>query len=140
MREQLEILIKMNARAVIESPEHYLKLLRLYSNLFLNGKQPNWCSRCAYTYYEELKKHGYERIKFYEMKTCKLNPDKIYHVRVGNAIMTYSDANMDDKTALELIEKGAIKESEFIVLPQKTSNEPQNIEEIKPVKQRKPRK
>lgn len=117
MREQLEILSKMDARAVMESPEHYLKMLKLYSILFLNGKQPSSCGQCAYKYFEELKTTGLERINFYEMKTCKLNPNKIYHVRVGNAIITYSDANMDDQTALELIQKGAIKESEFIKLP-----------------------
>lgn len=117
MLDRLNKLLSISAQEVISSPEHYLELLKLYSILFLAGKQPSICSKCAYNYYNELRLKGIERIKFIEMNKCKLQPNKIFHVRVGNAIITYSEKNMDDKTALRLLKEGKLKETDFLVLP-----------------------
>lgn len=119
MLDRLNKIINTPAQEVMQSPELYLELLKLYSILFLAGKQPSACEKCAYNYYNELKKKGIYRIKFIEMNKCKLQPNKIFHVRVGKAIITYSDKNMDDKTALRLLKEGKLKESDFVVLPEK---------------------
>lgn len=118
MLDRLDNIISINAQEVMKSPELYLELLKLYSILFLSGKQPSSCGKCAYNYYNELKKKGVERIKFIEMNKCKLQPNKIFHVRVSKALISYSDANMDDKTALRLLREGKLKESDFVVLPE----------------------
>lgn len=133
MVERVEKLININAREVMKSPELYLELLKLYSILFLNGRQPSDCGKCAYNYFNKLKTSGIKKALFMEHKTCKLT-NKIFNVRVGNAIITYSDANVNDIIARRLLMDGKLKESDFITLP-----EPIVVEKTYTKKTRKPR-
>jgi len=140
MREQLENILKHSGAEVIASPDLTMSLFKVYSALFLAGKAPNFCSKCAYDYYNELKQRGYERLKFIEMKTCKLVENKIFNVRVNNAIITYTDANMSDEIAIKLLNEKKLEESDFIKLPVKLVEFVEELNEIsEPKSERKKR-
>lgn len=108
---------------IYTTPHLLLILLRTYSEIYLNGKAPGTCEKCFKNYYDKLM-----QTKLI-MTTCKLQPNKIFHVRVGNAILTYSNSNITDEVARRLLNEGSLKEHDFVELPVKLEPPTEKIEQ-----------
>jgi len=120
----------------IVSSDLSVDLLWAYSQLFMNGKQPNWCSRCMRNYYAEICKNGLEmadKLIEAQNRTCKpnWNGNKYIH-RAGRH---YSNIYINDKEAIDLINRKFINESDFDVLPEEYVKEPTPVGFIPEIKQ-----
>jgi hypothetical protein len=120
MRDELNKIINSDFSTIERDGDLSLLLLMLYSKLFLNGKQPPACASCMREMHRKLKNKGIKLLEIMENKTCVLK-DGIHGVRAGKGIMHYSNNNITDEIAIELLENGQLKESHFEVLPQKKS-------------------
>lgn len=112
-----EILSK-DVKEVINSPLS-IKLLKIYSALYLGGGQPRWCEKSQTSYYNQIAIDGIKKAS--EMnkeiieRTCELKSDiQIYVSSLGMHIM---NSNITDKIAIEGLKKGYLKESNFVKLP-----------------------
>jgi len=128
-----------------------LSLLKVYSILYLYGKQPNWCEKCLTDYYNKLKKDGMERAKKLDEKIVKIKKGAIKGLTYYPDLRKHiSGENITDSDAKFLLKKGWLKETDFEVLPlgytekkiepkvvEKESNEPQNNIEPKQVEPKK---
>jgi len=139
MLKDYQLIISKEVQEVLKSPELYLKLLKLYSVLFLNGKSPSTCEKCAINYYNEIKTKGLKKIQIMENRTCKLKEGSIYNVRVGNAIITYTNANITDEIAIRLLASKQLKESNFVKLPVIPAEKTEEEKPKKVVKKRTPK-
>lgn len=150
MLKDVEILISKSVGEVLKSPDLTLKLLRVYSKLYLHGAAPGYCERSIRLYHEKLKSDGMfkanENLKIAQ-RTCLPNwkGNRYY-----TAIHTHVSAdNLTDEEAIKLLEAGILKSSDFEKLPEgygakKKTPEPE-IEPVKeivkePVKAAKPKK
>ena len=129
MQNDIEEILSKDVKEVINSPLS-IKLLKIYSVLYLGGSQPRWCAKSQTNYYNQIAIDGLQ--KFNSMKdiierTCKLKPDMmIYSSQLATHI---TDANITDWIACEGLTKGFLKESQFLVLPDCWVNK--NIEQPK---------
>jgi hypothetical protein len=116
--KDLEEILSKTVEEVIASPLS-LKLLNLYSKLYLNGEQPRWCESCQRDYYNQLKCEGYLKIKLMEeieKRTCipAWNGLKYIH----KAGRHYNHELITDVEAIDLLERGFLSESDFIKMPE----------------------
>jgi len=105
-----------------------LKLIKIYSILYLNGNQSSYCSKCLKKYYTELQINGQNKMKdLQEIQNRTLIPNwnglKYIH-SLGKHI---NSETITDKEAIEYLTKGNLTESMFKKLPT------QSTEEIKKV-------
>jgi hypothetical protein len=114
MRDKVNILIKSDINTILKDKELSLLLLKTYSVLYLSGKQPNFCEKCMHGYYIKIVNNGIKQIEFMESKTCKLKPGVFFVAKQG---MHYSDANVNDEKAIQLLNLGYLKETHFETLP-----------------------
>lgn len=115
--EQYNELIQYNADQIIKSALS-LKLLNLYSILYLNGYQPRWCESCQRDYFIELQKTGLKKIELmqeYESRTLIPNWTELKYIRVEN--QHFNSLYITDKQAFELLKHGLLTEKDFIKLP-----------------------
>lgn len=145
MVSEVKELISMDVEAIISSPTS-LKLLNCYSKLYLNGDQPRGCAASQRNYYRELcltgitKAMDYEKIK---NRTCKpaWNGLMFIHAEARH----YNNEYITDEQAITLLERGHLKEKDFIKLPDGyLKNEPieksEQVSEVeKPKRGRKPK-
>ena len=118
MRKQLDILIATPFNIIRSNGELSIMLMRVYSTLYLGGKSPNFCESCQRKYHEEIVKTGIMTNKLYEeVKTRTCKPKRcgiVYHSLLNDHI------NFDlltDARAIELINKGILKENDFETMP-----------------------
>ena len=118
MRKQLDILIATPFNVIRSNGELSIMLMRVYSTLYLGGKSPNFCESCQRKYHEEIVKTGIMTNKLYEeVKTRTCKPKRggiVYHSLLNDHI------NFDlltDARAIELINKGILKENDFETMP-----------------------
>lgn len=114
MRSDIEKLINRDISEILNDSELSLLLLKTYSKLFLNGSQPNLCSKCMRDYHQKLIKFGLDKFTAMDKRTCKLKSHIVYIPKIG---MQYSNDNITDEIALNLLAMGYVKESHFEVLP-----------------------
>ena len=141
MLKDVEILISKSVGEVLKSPDLTLKLLRVYSKLYLHGAAPGYCERSIRMYHEKLKSDGMfkvnENLKVAQ-RTClpKWKGNRYY-----TAIHTHVSAeNLTDEEAVKLLEAGILKSSDFEKLPEgygakKKATEPEPKIEAEPVKE-----
>ena len=116
-KSDIDEVLQKEVKEVISSPLS-LKLLNIYSILYLGGSQPRWCERSQTSYYNQIASTGYQKLN--EMKeilnrTCELKPDMLIYV--SSLAMHITSANITDWIACEGLTKGFLKESQFIKLP-----------------------
>ena len=118
MLDKINILIATPFNVIRASGELSIMLMRVYSTLYLGGKSPNFCESCQRKYHEEIVKTGIMTNELYEavkIRTCKPKRGGIvYHSLLNDHI------NFDlltDIRAIELINKGILKESDFETMP-----------------------
>ena len=146
MIAELKELLNKDIRDIISSPDS-LKLLKFYSILYLSGAQPRTCEKSQREYYSQLQKDGIMKAEQYEeinARTCKPKWNGLKFIPSQGR--HFSDKFITDIQATDLLQKGILKESDFIELP-KLYVEEKEIEEqilkeqseIVEPKQRKPR-
>lgn len=117
MRDQLNKLLEKPFSDVKNDSEKVLILLSLYSRLFMDGKQPSTCVKCMADYYIKLSNEGFARIekmKIMENQKCKLKPGLVF---VKEEAKHFSNDNITDKKALQLLNSGRLKPQHFEILP-----------------------
>lgn len=115
MVEKYDELMGESVETILKSPRLTLNLLRLASTCLLSGGQPRGCEKSIRSYYTKLKYEAMrKKIVGLSEKTCKMKPGVFF---VAKAQKHYSDANMDDATALDFLAKGWLKPDMFIKLP-----------------------
>lgn len=96
-----------------------LRLLDIYSKLYLNGSQPKYCKASQLSYYNRLLVDGINKAIIMDdvlKKTHKT--DKVGLMYVGKPFCKHYDlANMTDKDATNLLQSGWLKEKDFSKLP-----------------------
>jgi len=115
--ELVEEILSYDVGEVIASPLS-LKLISVYSQLYLNGRQPRWCGECQKKYYYQLKKDGMKKAEHAEKaknRTCqpawnglKFIPQLAKH---------FNSALITDDEAIKLLNEGHLQESNFVKLP-----------------------
>ena len=109
--------LEVLARGKEEVLTNPMELLIIYSTLYLNGGQPNWCKKSIERYYEELKLTGLKKAKVMESKvnrTCKPKWKGLRYIW-GDF---YSDETITDEQAIKLLKSKGLQELEFEVLPE----------------------
>jgi len=102
--------------AEIKSTPLSLELLKVYSILYLNGRQPSSCEASLYRYYQQLIRNGTEKAQNMQEKTNKCNKKGLIYV--GRPLFKDFDLqNLSDKDANSLIKLGILKKSDFKVMP-----------------------
>lgn len=115
MVEQIKILIKASFDDINKSPELALSLIRIYATLFTGGKDPGaGCSICMQKFHKEIIQNGLKKYEDMKNKTCIMKPGIVW---VNGESKHFSDNNITDEKALELLEKGWLQEKHFLVLP-----------------------
>lgn len=137
MLEDIKLLLSMGVEEIISS-RHSLTLLKLYSDLYLNGKAPRTCANSQRAYYIRIKRD-------YEMKKDELKQTHVLkfkgrryipgifkdgvlvagHLHINSEFLTDADA-------LKYLKLGVLKQSDFVKLPEgaKESKKEQTISEL----------
>lgn len=117
MVAKYEELMGESVEVILKSPRLTLNLLKLASTCLLAGGQPRGCAKAIRGYYAKLKTETMrKKIVGLSTKTCRMKPGIFF---VAKAQKHYSDANMDDATALDFLAKGYLKPDMFLKLPDK---------------------
>ena len=135
MLDEIELILSKTAKEVINTPLS-LKLLKIYSILYLGGGQPRWCERSQTNYYNQLKINGLKKYKEMEntgalTKTCQLRGDIMIYVSAWAMHVTHT--NITDQLACEGLTKGYLKETQFVKLPENWLNRNEEKQEPKKV-------
>lgn len=139
MKETINSILENSVETVLKDGVLTMNLLRVYSTLYLaKNEQPRTCASAIREYYGLIKKEGIMKVDLNEQiknRTCKpkWNGNK-YIMGTGEFI---SSLYITDEKAKDLLAKGKLKESDFLVLP-KINGEVETIEtENKPKKGKK---
>jgi hypothetical protein len=118
MITEVRTILSNEVGVVLKSPDLLLMLLRVYSALYLNGEAPRACEKCQRGYYEQLRIDGIMKAELQEKiiaRTCvPAWAGRMYSTKVFEFLIP---ALMYDEKAIELLKCGALKESDFKVLP-----------------------
>ena len=117
MVSEVRELINKEFEEIINSSDS-LKLLKYYSLLYMNGAQPRTCTKSQREYYTKLKIDGIMKAELYEeikARTCKPKWKGLKFIPSQGR--HFSNEFITDKQATSLLEKGVLKESDFIKLP-----------------------
>jgi len=116
----LKELLTKDIQDIIKSPELSMFLIKTYSDLYLNGAQPRTCAKSQENYLKELKINGMEKVNRKNIPSFQGVKFVNSIVKDGKTITMHqhiSSNNLTDKKAIELLTSGALKESDFKVLP-----------------------
>lgn len=119
MLAEVRKILSNDIQVVIKSPELSLSLLKLASELLLNGARPRICEASQRNYYQLLKTKGMAKAEILEKvskRTCKPAwvGRKYSPIAMANLFPEY----LHDENAIEYLKTGALKESDFEVLPE----------------------
>ena len=118
MVEQLKEILSNDVEVVIMSPQLSLSLLKCASVILLNGGQPRACARSQRDYYNKLKKEGMAKAEMIEKAKNRTCEPSFKGIRYSKVVMAHiSSELLNDELAIEYLQKGALKESDFKVLP-----------------------
>lgn len=93
-----------------------LKLLKLYSILYLGGKAPKTCAKAQRQYYQQLITDGEMKAKNYKERTCVPNwKGLMYSPKMGGHL---SPEYITDEQANHALAIGALTEKNFTKLPE----------------------
>ena len=117
MISEIQEILSKDVKEVISSPLS-LKLLKIYSTLYLGGAQPRWCEKSQTSYYNQLAVNGLQKAKTMSEileRTCQIKEDSC--VFITDLQQHITNGNITDWIACEGLTKGWFKESLFIKLP-----------------------
>jgi hypothetical protein len=116
----LKELLTKDIQDIIKSPELSTFLLRTYSELYLNRRPPRFCAKSQTKYFNELKINGMEKAKRINVPNftgLKYIPTIVVDGKMVTIHQHISPEHLTDAKATELLKSGALKESDFKVLP-----------------------
>jgi hypothetical protein len=126
LSQDLELIINTGFEDIINS-SLVLKLLNVYSILFLNGKNPGGCTTCHRDMYRKLQLEGKQTLNLYSQVMERTNKPKWKGVKyLPQTANHYNSDTLTDAQALDLLEKKFLKETDFEVLPVKYWENNQN--------------
>ena len=109
---------------ILNDPVNIMLLLRTYSELFLNGKQPGNCNSCIRKYYNQIILKGEKMANIKKDQTFVMSFEGVKFVpavkKNGKLIMIHKHINpkfVTDKEAIKMLELGALSGKDFKVLP-----------------------
>jgi hypothetical protein len=146
LREDLKLILSKTFEEVAKSQDVLLKMLYLYSTLYLSGQPAAWCEYCQHDYYTTLKKEGMEKIAELEeiqKRTCIPAWTGLKYIHKSGR--HFNNELITDVQAIDLLERGFLSETDFIKIPEGFNPEDAKIvqeiiEEEKVKVPRKPRK
>lgn len=126
----IELICSKEVEEVLNS-SLLLKLLNVYSILYLNGGQPNTCSKCHRDYYAQIKSNGLTKLQSMSenlKKTCELVSKDIIYIQPLHAHI--SNISLTDELAIRCLENKWLRENDFEKLPEgyKTKSHPDVLE------------
>jgi hypothetical protein len=140
LNQDLELIINTRIEDILNSVL-VLKLLNVYSILFLNGKDPGNCSKCHRDIYRKLQNEGKKQLILYSQVMERTNKPKWKGVKyLPQTASHYNSDTITDAQALDLLERKFLKESDFETLPLKYWENNQNPPTIEPTEENKPKK
>lgn len=116
---------------VIDSPL-ILKLLSVYSKLYLNGAQAKLCESCHRKYYNELQKTGIMKAQEFEAvktRTCKPKWRGLKYI--NKLAKHFNNDLITDETAIKLLNEGHLNENDFVKLPDGYGAKPNPVAKTK---------
>jgi len=118
MIEEVKTLIGSDIESILKDGTLSLSLLKCYSKIYLNGSQPRTCSKAMRGYHNKLKKDGMNKAQILQKvseRTCELvNKGLRYIPSIQTHIV---DSMLYDEKAIQLLESGALRQSDFTKLP-----------------------
>lgn len=117
LKEEVNEILKYDIREIIASPL-IVKLLSLYSKLYLNGGQPSSCEKCIKKYYQEIIQNGIKKAEIMEeikKRTCVPNWNGLMYIQ--KAARHFNDKLITDEQAINFLERGILEEKNFKTLP-----------------------
>lgn len=117
MLNDIQEILSKDVKEVINSPLS-IKLLKIYSTIYLGGAQPRWCAKSQTSYYNQIAIDGIKKLNAMKdilNRTCELKPDMM--IFSSQLAIHITNANITDRIACEGLTKGFLKESQFIKLP-----------------------
>lgn len=150
----------------INDPALLLPMLKVYSFIFLNGKQPSGCGKVQTSYWNDLFiRNDYTKlIDMINKAVNRTNVPAWKNIKFFSKLGKHVNANLlTDEDAIKYLEAGYLSKEDFIKLPEikddkfikqeeeiapaspevplaSTEEDTETIEEAKPKKERKPRK
>lgn len=123
MPQNVAEILSHDFNEVIANGDLVIKLMRSYSNIYLNGKPCGSCVRSLNKYYTQLKLDGIKKKEIMIKnlsKTCMLKSKGLVSFRnkKSNMIEHVSNETITDEYAIDLIESGSISKEKFSVLPE----------------------
>jgi hypothetical protein len=118
LKHRIDELAKHPAEQVIKTPALLLELLRLYSEIFLNSKPCSTCEKMHGTYYTRLIREGKKQIeknRTMTKATCKLKDNACVFFKGAH----YTNANITDAVAVQMIKAFPALKQQFVTLPSK---------------------
>jgi len=113
LRIEYEELMAMDVEGIISS-SHSIRLLNLYSKIFLNGAEPRSCATSQRSYYQILKSLSMEQVNRLDQKrTCQPNWVGLRYINGRH----YSPDNITDEEALTLLKAGLLTDANFKKTP-----------------------
>ena len=132
MVSQLTEILDNDIEVVIRSPHLSLSLLKCASVLLLHGAQPRACERSQRMYYSKLKLNGMAKAEMIEKAKNRTCIPNFTGFRYSKIIMAHISSDLlSDEMAIEYLQKGALKESDFNVLPQGYNVKLEKKQEVK---------
>jgi hypothetical protein len=99
---------------ILKSRQLTLAILKIYSQLYLNGGAPRGCSKSIAGYYSQLRTSNVKEKDIIMEKTNKFKR-LIYIASEG---MHFSDANLTDEKAIQFLDANILSKNDFITLPE----------------------
>jgi hypothetical protein len=125
--EQIDKIKSAKVQEVIASPELASLLLLVYSTLW--KCDPRGCSKSMRVYYRKVVTDGEFKLKNFKMKECKMKKGALIYS--GKYKCHYSDHNITDKIARDLISISPKLKDMFEILPPEIDEVKEEIKEVK---------
>jgi len=120
----IDKLAAMDIDTILKSGEYTIALLKTYSKYFLNGGQPNTCTKCMRDYHKKIKMKA-DLLKKIESRTCVPSfkgrmyiPSVMKDGKLIPLCEHIASEYLTDEKAIQLLKIGALKESNFLKLPE----------------------
>lgn len=141
---EIKEIFKTDIEIVLKDQVLLLRLLKLYSTIYLNGSAPRTCERSIRSYYLKLANYNFDKMENLKQtfKAAFVGLRFIPGVmKAGKMVIIHKHIDpkyLSDKEAIELLTFGALKESDFEILPAgykviKPTKEPDPIKEPDPL-------
>lgn len=125
---EIKEIFQTDIEIVLKDQALLMRLLKLYSTIYLNGSAPRMCERSIRSYYLKLANYNFENMKNLKQtfKAAFVGLRFIPGImKNGKMVIIHRHIDpkyLSDNEAIELLISGALKESDFEILPEEYGN------------------